>query len=260
MKAIIMAAGKGTRLSDAENPLPKVLREANGRPLLAYVLDTIDFLDNEDITIVVGFMAEAIRSRFPERRFAMQGSDGYGTGYAVMCGIKEAIPDINHDGEMAVLSGDVPLIKRETVLSMIGLHRKEKNVCTLLSCRSSKPLPFGRIIRENGRVTAIKEHRDCTESERRINELNVGLYIFDTAKLYDALKSLKDDNAAKEYYLTDVPKILLARNEKVNAYMTCDEEELWGVNTYEDLCEVEKILKTRHEKQINEIRQPDIPV
>lgn len=249
MKAIIMAAGKGTRLIDSENLLPKVLREANGKPLLAYVLDSIDFLNNNDITIVIGYMAETVRNAFPERQFVLQGSDGYGTGYAVMCGIKESGLDENYNGEIAVLSGDVPLIKRETIQAMLSLHREEKNVCTLLSCRSKKPLPFGRIIRENGNVTAIKEHRDCTDLERQIDELNVGMYIFDAQKLYSALKNLNDDNAAHEYYLTDVPKIMLTENERVNAYITEDEDELWGVNTYEDLHEVEKILKNRNQQK-----------
>lgn len=248
MKAIIMAAGKGTRLIDSENLLPKVLREANGKPLLAYVLDSIDFVNNSDITIVIGYMAEAVRNTFPGRRFALQGTEGYGTGYAVMCGIKES-GLINYNGEIAVLSGDVPLIKRETILAMLSLHREEKNVCTLLSCRSKKALPFGRIIRENGLVTAIKEHRDCSDLERQIDELNVGMYIFDAQKLYSALRNLKDDNAAQEYYLTDVPKIMLAENERVNAYITDDEDELWGVNTYEDLHEVEKILKNRNQQK-----------
>lgn len=244
MKAIIMAAGKGTRLTDSEHPLPKVLREANGRPLLAYVLDSIDFLQNTDITVVIGYMAEAVREAFPGLLFALQGSEGYGTGYAVMCGIKESGLE-NYDGEIAVLSGDVPLIKKETIKSMLGLHRAEGNVCTLLSCRSKKPLPFGRIIRNNGRVTAIREHRDCTKEERKIDELNVGMYIFDAAKLCRALAKLNSDNAAQEYYLTDVPKIMLAENEKVNAYVSDDEDEVWGVNAPEDLHEVEKLLKLR---------------
>lgn len=248
MKAIVMAAGRGTRLNDSENPLPKVLRKANGRPLLAYVLESIDFLDNTDITVVIGYMAEEIQKVFPGRQFILQGSDGYGTGYAAMCGIKGSGLE-NFRGEIAVLSGDVPLLKKGTIQSMLALHRNEKNACTLLSCKSSKSLPFGRIIRINGKVTAIKEHRDCTESERLINELNVGMYIFDAPQLYRALMQLNNDNAAGEYYLTDVPKIMLSKNKSVNAYITDDEDELWGVNTYEDLNEVEKILTSRQNRQ-----------
>lgn len=242
MKAIIMAAGKGTRLNDAEKPMPKVMRTANGRPLLAYVLDTVDFLKNDDITIVVGYMAEVIQEAFPERHFALQDDKGYGTGYAVLCGMKQS--EI-YEGEICVLSGDVPLIKRETIQAMLQLHRKEKNVCTLLSCRSKKPLPFGRIIRINGQVKAIKEQRDCTAEELKIDELNVGMYIFDAQKLFNALLKLNNNNKAGEYYLTDVPKIMLAADFNVNAYVTDDENELWGVNTYKDLREVEKILQNR---------------
>ena len=121
----------------------------------------------------------------------------------------------------------------------------ENIVCTLLSCRLKIPLPFGRIIRENGKVTAIKEHRDCTEKERGIDELNVGMYIFKAADLRAALARLTTDNEANEYYLTDVPKIMLSENKKVNAYVTENEEELWGVNTFEDLQQVEKLLRER---------------
>jgi len=245
MKAVIMAAGKGTRLNEVGNPMPKVLRCACGKPLLQYALETAGFIENEDITIVVGFMADDVIKAFPERRCVLQGDEAYGTGYAVKCGLAGGV-DESYDGDIAVLSGDVPLIKRETIEKMAELHAREGNSCTLLSCRSKKPLPFGRIIRDgSGKVLGIKEHKDCTEEERKIDELNVGTYIFDAAALREALPKLNNKNAQGEYYLTDVPLIMLSEGLKVNAYITEDENEMMGVNTYEDLAEVEKIIASR---------------
>ena len=246
MKAIIMAAGKGTRLNDATHPMPKVLREAAGRPLLDFVInDTIPFIGTDDITIVVGYMAEHVMARFPNHRFATQTPDGYGTGFAVKCGISYGGLD-DYQGELCVLSGDVPLIKRSTIEGMIELHRRSGAKCTLLSCKSKKPHPFGRIIRdENGKLVSIKEHKDCTDEERKIDELNAGCYVFDAEALRVALLKLKNNNAQNEYYLTDVPLLMLQVGEHVEAFVTTDDDELLGVNTFEDLATIEEVLKNR---------------
>lgn len=243
MKAIIMAGGKGTRLYDDENPCPKVLREACGRPLISYVFDSIDFIPEEDVTVVVGFMAEAVKEAFPERRYALQGQDGYGTGYAVRCAIEQARLE-DYKGNIIVLSGDAPCIKRETVEALCREHERCGNSCTMLTCVSDRALPFGRIIRDGeGNITGIREHKDCTPEERAIKELNVGLYVFRCDRLVDALGRINSDNAAGEYYLTDVPKIMLESGDKVGASVTTDERELLGVNTPDDLRTVEEILR-----------------
>lgn len=245
MKAIIMAGGKGTRLYDSENPSPKVLRKACGRPLISYVFDSIGFIDNDDVIVVVGFMADSVKEAFPDRHFALQGEAGYGTGYAVRCAIEQyGLED--YDGNIVILSGDVPCIKRSTIEALCKIHEEEGNSCTLLSCISEQKLPFGRIVRDaGGKIMAIREHKDCTPEEREIKELNVGLYVFDSKKLVAALKQVDSDNAAGEYYLTDVPKIMLGAGERVGAHQTDDENELWGVNTPDDLRAVEEILSAK---------------
>lgn len=244
MKAIIMAGGKGTRLFDSEHPSPKVLRRALDRPLLSYVFDSIDFIPPEDIYVIIGFMADAVKAEFPDRNFVLQGEDGYGTGYAVRCAVEQEKLE-NYDGDIVILSGDVPLIKNSTIRALIDQHKREKNSCTLLSCVSQRELPFGRIVRDpvTDRVTAIREHKDCSPEEKLIKELNVGLYVFNSAKLCAALKRVGCNNAAGEYYLTDVPKIMLSDGENVGACITNDENELCGVNTVADLEYVEKILR-----------------
>lgn len=243
MKAIIMAGGNGTRLYDNEHPCPKVLREACGRPLISYVFDSIDFIPDEDITVVVGFMADEVKAAFPERSYALQGQDGYGTGYAVRCAIEQSgLKD--YKGDVVILSGDVPCIKRETVEQLCHEHEASGNSCTMLTCVSERALPFGRIIRDaDGNITGIREHKDCTPEERAIKELNVGLYVFRCDRLVDALGKINADNAAGEYYLTDVPKIMLECGDKVGSATTTDERELLGVNTPDDLATVEAIIR-----------------
>lgn len=247
-KIIILAAGKGTRLCDSSNPCPKVLRKACGRPLLSYVIDSTALLGipKSDITIVTGYMHDAVEAAFADSgyRFALQDGNGYGTGYAVMCGLeKSGLSDF--DGTIIVLQGDVPLVRDTTLKAICDFHTVNDNACTLLSCESRIELPFGRIVRENGRLCAIVEDKDCTPEQKLIRELNVGLYVFDAKKLSSALGRITTDNKAGEYYLTDVPAILLSDGERVDAYMTRDQDELWGINTPQDLAAVEKILMSR---------------
>jgi len=251
-KIIILAAGKGTRLADSANPCPKVLRKACGRPLLSYVIDSTEPLGipKSDITIVTGYMHECVEQAFADSgcRFALQGNDVYGTGYAVMCGLEQSGLG-GFDGTVIVLQGDVPLVRGETLKAIYDFHLENRNACTLLSCESPLQLPFGRIVRENGRLTAIVEDKDCTAEQKKIRELNVGLYIFDAKKLSSALGRITTNNKAGEYYLTDVPAILLSDGEKVDAYMTRDPDELWGINTPQDLEAVEKILLSREKNK-----------
>ena len=248
MKAIVMAAGKGTRLAVDGVMLPKVLREANGRPLLDYVLgETLGFMDKKDIVVVTGYMAEKVEERFKDCGvvFAKQGDAAYGTGYAVMCGLEGGGLDDYH-GDIVILNGDAPLIRQSTVKAMIDQHLANKNDCTLLSLIAKHHFAYGRLIRdENGVLVDIKEEKECNEEEFKINELNAGGYVFNADKLREGLKQIDSNNAAGEYYLTSVPPVMLRKGEKVEAYKIYDEEETQGVNTHEDLLNVEAILNKR---------------
>lgn len=248
MKAIIMAAGKGTRLQNAEHPCPKVLREANGRALLSYVIDTMPMIKPEDITIVTGFMHEEVEKAYEGKgyNFALQGDAAYGTGYAVMCALDH--PNFNgYNGDILIVNGDAPLTKLETIKGIIEQQNNEGNTCTLLSCSTELKLPYGRLIRDEitGNILDIKEEKECSEEEKKIKELNVGVYVFNADSLRRGLKMIDSNNAANEYYLTSVPPKLASVGEKVNAYITYDNDELWGVNTPDDLANVERILKSR---------------
>ena len=247
MKAILMAAGKGTRLQEAGNPMPKVLRKANGRTLLSYVIDMLPDVKKEDITIVTGFMHEAVEEEFKDSgcSFVKQGDDAYGTGYAVMCGITDPQFDGYH-GDVIILNGDAPLTKLSTVRGLMDKQRDGGNACTLLSCVTELKLPYGRIIRDaNGSIIDIREEKECSPEEKLIKELNIGGYVFNFDALKFGLTKINNNNNAHEYYITDVPPALAANGYKVDAFITDDDDELWGVNTPEDLIAVEKILKSR---------------
>ncbi|MDR0937345.1 MAG: NTP transferase domain-containing protein, partial [Oscillospiraceae bacterium] len=139
IKAIILAAGKGTRLQDG-TPLPKVLREVNGRPILSYVLDALDFIPPADTTLVVGYMAEAVRAAFPAYPTALQ-EPQLGTGHAVQC----ALPTISDASAIVVCYGDMPLISSETYLKVLSNHQRSGNTVTLLAARLKEANSFGRV-------------------------------------------------------------------------------------------------------------------
>ena len=240
VKAAVLAAGKGTRLRTEGIDLPKVLRQAAGRPLLGYVLEELSFLDKKNVVLVVGYEREKVVAAFPDYPHAVQ-EPQKGTGHAVQCA-REALGQF--DGDILVCYGDMPLMRRATSESLIRTHREEGNQSTLLSAVSDEELPYGRIVRDkNGTFTHIVEDKDCTPEEKAIRELNVGVYVFQAAALWEAIDQLKPNNAQGEYYLTDAPAYILAKGGKVNACPTCTPQEMLGVNTVEQLEQVERIVQ-----------------
>jgi bifunctional N-acetylglucosamine-1-phosphate-uridyltransferase/glucosamine-1-phosphate-acetyltransferase GlmU-like protein len=225
MKAVVLAAGKGTRLRKEGCDLPKVMRLACKRPLLGWVLDAISFIGKEDIIIVAGQ------------------EEQLGTGHAVMSA-EGCLKGYN--GSVLVCYGDMPLLTRATYETLAAAHREGKNDCTILSGRTHEPLPYGRIVRDqNGGFLKIVEDRDCTAEEKAIDELNTGLYVFEAGKLLPALKKLKNNNSQGEYYLTDVPAILKEEGAKIGVCTLDLGSEIIGVNTMEQLKQVEDILRRR---------------
>ena len=162
IKAVVLAAGKGTRLRTEGVDLPKVLRQAAGRALLDYVLEALDFLDQKDVVLVAGYQRDKVLAAYSGYPSAVQ-EPQLGTGHAVQCA-KEALAGF--DGSVLICYGDMPLMRRETYLSLIETHRREGNDCTLLSAVSDEELPYGRIVRnESGAFARIVEDRDCTPEE-----------------------------------------------------------------------------------------------
>ena len=242
VKAVVLAAGKGTRLHSEEYDLPKVLREADGKPLLHYVLEALDFLPEEDIILVVGYQGEKVRARFPGYSFATQ-TEQNGTGDAV----KSALPALEgFDGTVLVCCGDMPLIRRETFQSLLEEHRAKGNTCTFLTGTSDLDLPYGRVLRHaDGSFDRVVEYKDCTPEEKDVRELNAGVYAFEAAPLRQGLAELTNDNKHGEYYLTDVPAKIDKNGGTIGLCCRTLNEEIIGVNTPEQLREVEEHLRRR---------------
>ena len=239
-KAIVLAAGKGTRLQTEGITLPKVMREANGRPLLHYVLQNLSFMDKEDIVLVVGYRREDVLAAYGDYPHAVQ-EPQLGTGHAVAVAKDHFAA---YDGPVLICYGDMPLLRRETYESLLAAHQAAGNACTLLTGTCDWDLPYGRILRDgDGTFLGVVEDRDCTAEQKAIRELNVGVYVFDSKKLFAALGQLKNNNAQQEYYLTDVPAILRQQGDQVGACCACRGAELIGVNTLEQLRMVEEELR-----------------
>ena len=242
MKAVVLAAGKGTRLQTEGIDLPKVLRQADGKPLLHYVLKALDFLPREDVILVVGWMGDKVRAAFPDYPWAEQKVLN-GTGGAVQF----AAPQLTDpDSHVLICCGDTPLMSRETFQSLIRTHLDSGSACTMLSARLSEGGSYGRIIREgDGTFSAIVEAKDCTPEQAAVTEVNTGTYVFRVGDLLACLDRLTTDNAQGELYLTDVPALIKGDGGKVSLCDTCTEEEMLGVNTVEQLAQVEEILRSR---------------
>ena len=239
IKAVILAAGKGSRLQTEVSDLPKVMRLACGKPLLSYVTGALSFINAEDIIIVAGYKKEDVMAHFTGFSFAEQ-TEQLGTGHAVMA---SQLLLSEYTGSVLVCCGDMPLLRRETYEHLTQTHFDDGNDCTILTGSSSSPLPYGRVTRDaDGNFTKIVEERDLTEAERGVTELNSGVYIFRAPLLFSALKAIKSDNSQGEYYLTDVPAIMRERSAKIGICYRELGDEIIGVNTPEQLREVEDIL------------------
>ena len=242
IKAVVLAAGKGTRLQSGDNDAPKVMRLACGKPLIWYVLDALSFISSDDVIIVVGYKKEDVADSFGGYVYAEQ-AEQLGTGHAVMAasGALEGFA-----GSVLICYGDMPAIRRETYEAFISEHFLQGDDCTILTGESSLQLPYGRIVRDpDGCFLRIVEYGDCTPEEKEIKELNSGVYLFRAPPLLDALKCLGNDNSQKEYYLTDVPEIIRAAGGKTGICSLDLGDEIIGVNTREQLAQVEEILSQR---------------
>lgn len=240
--AIILAAGKGTRM---KSELPKVMHTACGRPMVEHVLDAARSAGVERLVVVVGYQADVVRgglSRHRDVEFASQ-TEQKGTGHAVqMC----AEPLANHDGPVLVLAGDTPLLRGESLASLLTELRDQHAACVIGTAITDNNFGLGRVVRSQaGDFLRIVEQKDTTPDEAAIREINTGCYAFDSRLLFRALTQIRPNNSQGEYYLTDVPAILNAEGQRVIAAPKLTLEEAMGVNTPEQLADVEAILKQR---------------
>jgi bifunctional N-acetylglucosamine-1-phosphate-uridyltransferase/glucosamine-1-phosphate-acetyltransferase GlmU-like protein len=241
MKAIILAAGKGTRLASEAADLPKALRLANGRPLISYVLENIDFLEPQDICIVVGFLGDKVKEALGPAYHYVEQAEQKGTAHATK--YARAVFG-GYEGDIMVLYCDMPLLSRETYLRMFREHAEHRAANTLLAS-NFHPIPaFGRLIRdENGQLTRIVEDSACTPQEKLIDEVNVGIQVLDSQRMWTYLEQVDNDNPKREFYLTGIIDVMVRDGLKQHVVYTTRLEETWGVNTMEDLQMVEEELR-----------------
>lgn len=243
MKAIVLAAGKGTRMNSQEVLLPKVLREACGKPLLTHVLTQLNFIAPSDTVLVVGFMRETVQETIGSAyQYAVQDPQ-MGTGHAVMC----ALPKLeNYHGPVMVSFGDMPLLTKKTYQAVCAPVLNGETDCCVLTANIPNPPPYGRIVRdENGQFLDIVEDKDCTQEQKKIIELNIGINVYRADLLREYINLLSSENAQKEYYITKMPAIFRQKGHKVATVPLFDIKEMLGVNTPDDLAEVERVLLAR---------------
>lgn len=241
--AIVLAAGKGTRM---KSDLPKVLCEAAGRPLVSYVIDSLRTAGVGKIVAVVGYRADLVKENLqsdPNVAFALQ-EEQLGTGHAVMM-CREAVA--NHNGPVIVVAGDSPMLQSDSIAALLKDFAETSPACILGTLIHEDPTGLGRIVRDDDeKFVGIVEEKDATDEQRAINEVNMSTYVFDCQKMLGALDRLTDNNQQKEYYITDIPGIMLSDGEDVRALPVLKPIEALSVNTVEHLAAVEAALKNQN--------------
>jgi bifunctional UDP-N-acetylglucosamine pyrophosphorylase/glucosamine-1-phosphate N-acetyltransferase len=234
----ILAAGRGTRMKSS---LPKVLHSVGGKSMVERVLDSIAGLKPSHTMIVVGFGQDQVKAalaHIPNLTFVEQ-TEQLGTGHAV----QQLIPHLEgFDGDLLVLNGDVPLLRAETIQTLVKTHQNKRNAATLLTAQFTDPTGYGRVFcTEQNLITEIVEHRDCSPAQRQTPRINAGVYCFSWAKLMTVLPHLSADNDQQEYYLTDVVKDL----SPAMAVDVADSQEIFGINSRKQLAEAYSLLQDR---------------
>lgn len=246
LNILVLAAGLGTRM---KSNLAKVLHKLDGRPLINHVCRTAATLEPAKIYVVVGHQGEDVKAAVLNEtdasiaEFAIQKAQ-LGTGDAVNAA-REFLAE--SDSTLLVLSGDVPMIRSETLAELIKLHhdfRGKGAACTVLTVRLKDPSGYGRVVRdENGSFECIVEQKDASDEQKEIDEINSGIYCFNTRKLFAALANVQNNNVQGEYYLTDVPQILREQGDDVAIYLHNDQNEIEGVNDRRQLASMEKAIR-----------------
>lgn len=244
--AMILAAGKGTRM---KSDLPKVLHPIGDRPMVAAVVDACRAAGCQRVILVVGYKQELVREAFAgdaKIEYAVQDQQ-LGTGHAVQCAEPLLRSAATREGQpVFVLAGDGPLIRAATLKALLDRHNSSRAAATLATSLIADPTGYGRIVRDPaGRFSAIVEHKQCSPDQLAIREVNPSYYCFDAHALYSTLPRVKRQESNGEYYLTDVPALLLAEGKTVEVIDAVPPEDVLSINTLEQLAEVDAIYRAR---------------
>lgn len=239
---IILAAGKGTRMRSS---LPKVLQPLAGRPLLGHVIETAKKLNADNIITIYGHGGDLVQTAFAQQDIKwVEQAEQLGTGHAVQM----TLPVLPHDGVSLILSGDVPCINPVTLQKLLDATAETGIGLVTLTLLDANG--YGRIVRENGEIQAIVEHKDASEEQRQIKEINTGIYAVSNAKLHEWLPNLSNDNAQGEYYLTDIVAMALADGMQVASVEPEQAFEVEGVNDRVQLAALERQFQAYQAKQL----------
>ena len=243
MRAIIPAAGRGTRLSTSPDAPPKAMFQLLGRPLLDYVLEQTDFIAPDDTWIVVGYKREQILTHCGDKyHYAVQ-EQQRGTGHAVMMCEEDFR---NYDGTVLVTFGDMPLFRRESMKAMCEHNVACHAACTLLTVVNPAVPMWAHVTRDaDGRFQSIVEGKDCTPEQLRQPELFAGVLVFDSKLLFEYLPKLHTANVQHEFYLTEIPELMARHGLTVETFPTNDPDDMRGINTPDDIPVCEAILRRR---------------
>ena len=243
---VLLAAGKGTRMKSA---VPKVLHQACGLPLIEHVLRAADALHPASTVVVVGHGADLVRAQVASRPTVsvVVQEPQLGTGHALL----QAEPALaGRTGTLVVLSGDVPLLRAETLDRLVQVHTAAGAAATVLTASVADPAGYGRIVRQDGAIASIVEHRDASAEVRAIREINSGIYAYDLEPLFGALRSIGSSNAQGEYYLPDLVRIYRGRGRVVETVTLDDPTEIFGVNSRRELAVVAARLRDRKHEEL----------
>lgn len=237
---LILAAGEGTRMKSKR---PKVLHEAAGRPLLAWVMHAAQGAETKKYVIVCGKGKDDIEKLYGDEAIYVEQKERLGSGHAVMCA-RDALE--GQKGYTIIIAGDMPLLRKATVHALVKEAESSEAACILLTTELKNPFGYGRIIRDtDGDVAKIVEEKDATDEQRKVSEINASCYCVKNELLLECLGEIEPKNAQGEYYLTDIVEILNRKGYKVGAHKTPDSKECMGVNDRVQLEQVSGILRRR---------------
>ena len=237
LNIVILAAGKGTRMFSNK---PKVLHEVAGRPILRHVIDCAKALNPAKIVVVYGFGGDLVKNTFSgENIIWVEQAQQLGTGHAV----QQAAPHLDADATTLILLGDVPLVDAQSCEKLLA---KANNQLAIQSFNKADPTGYGRIVRTHDAVTAIVEHKDATEAQKSIKEVNTGIMAMPAKALKHWLAGLSNNNAQGEYYLTDIVGFAVRDKVNVVAEITDDEWSVTGINSKQDLAQIERVYQQRN--------------
>lgn len=245
LKSLILAAGKGTRM---KSELPKVIHKVNGVPMIKKIIDILDELKVQENILILGHKKEEILNVIGDVSYVVQ-NEQLGTGHAIMM----AEPKLkDFQGNILVVCGDTPLLKVETLKKMYEFHMKSRATTTLLTSIYENPFGYGRIVKENGKIVSIIEEKEASEQEKKIQEINAGVYCFNSKELWETLKKIDNKNEKGEYYLTDIISIQVKENKNVETYLLEDNLEVLGINSKVELAQANIILRERKNNNLME--------